>query len=142
VAESRISRSRFVCTNCGSIFGADVIAAKNILKQGISPTGGLPGMAPESSQTTDRKQERDTRKDGSAALRAERSHSVRWKWRRFSRSTQAIARSAVLLSALPYNVTRTENPARVLSRMIWMPPIVSHPGHWRTSSRHIFLSTP
>jgi putative transposase len=40
---SRISRSRFVCTNCGIIFDAD--AAKNILKLGISPTGGLPGMA-------------------------------------------------------------------------------------------------
>ncbi|MBN8990568.1 MAG: transposase [Rhizobiales bacterium] len=42
-AASRISRSRFVSTNCGSIFDADVNAAKNILKLGISPTGGLPG---------------------------------------------------------------------------------------------------
>lgn len=36
-AASRISRSRFVCTNCGSIFDADVTTAKNILKLGISP---------------------------------------------------------------------------------------------------------
>lgn len=35
-AASRISRSRFVCTNCGIIFDADVNAAKNILKLGIS----------------------------------------------------------------------------------------------------------
>jgi putative transposase len=67
-AASRISRSRFVCTNCGSIFDADVNAAKNILKLGISPTGGLPGMACESSQTTGRKQEQDARKGGSSAL--------------------------------------------------------------------------
>jgi putative transposase len=67
-AESRISRSRFVCTSCGSIFDADVNAAKNILKLGISPTGGLPGMACESSQSTGRKQEKDVREDGSSAL--------------------------------------------------------------------------
>jgi putative transposase len=67
-AASRISRSRFICTNCGSIFDADVNAAKNILKLGISPTGGLPGMACGSSQTTGRKQEEDVRKDGSSAL--------------------------------------------------------------------------
>jgi putative transposase len=67
-AESRISRSRFVCTNCGSIFDADVNAAKNILKLGISPTGGLPGMACESSRSVGRKQEEDTRKGGSSAL--------------------------------------------------------------------------
>ena len=67
-AASRISRSRFVCTNCGSIFDADVNAAKNILKLGISPTGGLPGMACESSRTTGRKQEKDARKGGSSAL--------------------------------------------------------------------------
>ena len=67
-AASRISRSRFVCTNCGSIFDADVNAARNILKLGISPTGGLPGMACESSLTTGRKQEEDARKDGSSAL--------------------------------------------------------------------------
>jgi putative transposase len=65
---SRISRSRFVCTNCGSIFDADVNAAKNILKLGISPTGGLPGMACESSRTTGRKQEEDAREGGSSAL--------------------------------------------------------------------------
>jgi putative transposase len=67
-AASRISRSRFVCTNCGSIFDADVNAAKNILKLGISPTGGLPGMACESSQTTGRKQEEDAREGGSSTL--------------------------------------------------------------------------
>jgi putative transposase len=67
-AESRISRSRFVCTNCGSVFDADVNAAKNILKLGINPTGGLPGMACESSQATGRKQEEDARKGGSSAL--------------------------------------------------------------------------
>ena len=42
-AASRIGRSRFVCTNCGSIFDADVNAAKNILKLGISPTGVTSG---------------------------------------------------------------------------------------------------
>jgi putative transposase len=67
-AASRISRSRFVCTSCGSIFDADVNAAKNILKLGISPTGGLPGMACESSRTTGRKQEEDDRESGSSAL--------------------------------------------------------------------------
>jgi putative transposase len=67
-AASRISRSRFVCTGCGSMFDADVNAAKNILKLGIGPTGGLPGMACESSQTTGRKQEEDTREGGSSAL--------------------------------------------------------------------------
>jgi len=44
-AASRISRSRFVCTSCGIIFDAYVNAAKNILKLGIRPTGGLAGMA-------------------------------------------------------------------------------------------------
>jgi putative transposase len=67
-AASRISRSRFVCTNCGSIFDADVNAAKNILSLGISPTGGLPGMACESSPTTGRSQEKDAREGGSSAL--------------------------------------------------------------------------
>src|SRR5258706_11089652 len=54
-----VQQSRLVCTNCGSIFDADVNAAKNILKLGISPTGGLPGMACESSQTTGGKQEEE-----------------------------------------------------------------------------------
>jgi putative transposase len=67
-AASRISRSRFVCTNCGSIFDADVNAAKIILKLGISQTGGLPGMACESSQSIGRKQEEDARKGRSSAL--------------------------------------------------------------------------
>ena len=74
-AASRISRSRFVCTNCGSIFDADVNAAKNILKLGISPTGGLPGMACELSRTTGRKQEEDAREGAEARpFRAESSH--------------------------------------------------------------------
>jgi putative transposase len=67
-AASRISRSVFVCTNCGSIFDADVNAAKNILRLGISPTGGLPEMACESSQTSGRKQEEDARESESLAL--------------------------------------------------------------------------
>src|SRR5258708_22008123 len=46
---SRISRSRFVCTNYGSFFDTDIDAAKNIVAIGISPTGGLPEMACESS---------------------------------------------------------------------------------------------
>jgi putative transposase len=71
---SRISRSRFVCTNCGSIFDADVNAAKNILKLGISPTGGLPGMACESSRTTGRKQEEDAARAEARPFRAESSH--------------------------------------------------------------------
>ena len=68
------SAARALCTNCGSIFDADVNAAKNILKLGISPTGGLPGMACESSQTIGRKQEEDARESGSSAFRAESSH--------------------------------------------------------------------
>jgi len=67
-AASRISRSRFVCNNCGSISDGDVNAAKNILKLGISPTVGLPGMACESSRTIGRKQEEDDRKGRSSAL--------------------------------------------------------------------------
>jgi hypothetical protein len=43
-------------------------AAKNILKPGISPTGGLPGIAFGSSQTTGRKQEEDARKSGSSTF--------------------------------------------------------------------------
>jgi transposase len=50
-AASRIGRTRFACTNCGS-FDADVNAASNVPKLGINPTGGLPGMASESSQAT------------------------------------------------------------------------------------------
>jgi hypothetical protein len=51
-----------------SIFDADVNAAKNILKLGISPAGGLPEVACQSSRTTGRKQEEDARKGGSPAL--------------------------------------------------------------------------
>ncbi|MBR0898859.1 transposase [Bradyrhizobium tropiciagri] len=61
-AASRISRSHFVCTSCGRMFDADVNAAKNILAIGISPTGGLPGMACESSRTACRKQEQNARR--------------------------------------------------------------------------------
>jgi hypothetical protein len=39
-----------------------------ILAIGISPTGGLPGMACESSRTAGRKQEEDVRESGSSAL--------------------------------------------------------------------------
>jgi putative transposase len=66
-ATSRISRSRFVCTNCGTMFDADVNAARNILAICIGPTGGLPGLACESSRTTGRKQEEDAREGGSSA---------------------------------------------------------------------------
>ncbi|MBR0899141.1 transposase [Bradyrhizobium tropiciagri] len=68
------SRSRFVCTSCGTMFDADVNAAKNILSIGITPTGGPSGMACESSRTAGRKQEEDAREGGSSAFRAESSH--------------------------------------------------------------------
>jgi putative transposase len=67
-AASRISRSHFVCTNCGLMFDADINAAQNILAIDTSPTGGLPGMACESSRTAGRKQEEDGRESGSSAL--------------------------------------------------------------------------
>jgi transposase len=50
------------------MFDADVNAAKNILAIGIGPTGGLPGMACESSRTTGRRQEKDIREGGGSAL--------------------------------------------------------------------------
>ena len=56
-AASRISRSQFVCTGCGTIADADVNAAQNILRRGLDPTGGLPGMACGSSRAGGRKQE-------------------------------------------------------------------------------------
>jgi putative transposase len=56
-AASRISRSQFVCTSCGIIEDADVNAAQNILRRGICPTGGHPGMACGSSRAGGRKQE-------------------------------------------------------------------------------------
>ncbi|MBR0687754.1 transposase [Bradyrhizobium manausense] len=61
-AASCISRSRFVCTNCGRMFDADVNAAKNILAIGINSTGGLP------SRTAGRKQEQNACEGGSSAL--------------------------------------------------------------------------
>jgi hypothetical protein len=65
------------------------------------------------------------------------------KVRRFSRSTQVIARSASLSSAFPYNVTRTERPpGLVFVRIIWMPPMVSQPGHCLTAARHSLRSAP
>jgi putative transposase len=67
-ASSRISRSQFVCTNCGAMADADINAAQNILARGISPTGGLPGMACESSRASDRKQETLARKGRSSAF--------------------------------------------------------------------------
>ncbi|MGY3494389.1 RNA-guided endonuclease InsQ/TnpB family protein [Bradyrhizobium sp. USDA 4502] len=66
-AASRISRSHFVCTNCGAMSDADINAARNILALGINSTGGPPGMACESSRTTGRKQEEDAREGGSSA---------------------------------------------------------------------------
>lgn len=56
-AASRLTRAQFVCTGCGTIADADVNAARNVLRRGINPTGGLPGMACESSRTSGRKQE-------------------------------------------------------------------------------------
>lgn len=67
-AEARITRARYVCSACGGDFDADVNAARNILARGINSTGGLPGMACGSSQTTGRKQEEDTREGRSSAL--------------------------------------------------------------------------
>ena len=67
-AASRISRSRFVCTSCGVISDADVNAARNILRRGLEPTGGLPGMACGSSRLVGRKQETLARKGGSSVL--------------------------------------------------------------------------
>jgi putative transposase len=67
-AASRISRSKFVCTSCGVISDADVNAARNILRRGLEPTGGLPGMACESSRTSGRKQEGDAREGRSSVL--------------------------------------------------------------------------
>ncbi|MBR0687872.1 transposase, partial [Bradyrhizobium manausense] len=72
-AASRISRSHFVCTSCGRMFDADVNAAKNILAIGISPTGGFPGMACESSRTP-AKQEQTPAKADARLFRAESSH--------------------------------------------------------------------
>lgn len=43
---SRINRSNFVRTGCGSIFDAHVNAAKNILRLGANPTGRLSGDGP------------------------------------------------------------------------------------------------
>jgi putative transposase len=65
---SRISRSQFVCTSCGVIADADVNAAQNILRRGLNPTGGPPGMACRSSHTSGRKQERQPATAGSSAL--------------------------------------------------------------------------
>ena len=67
-AASRISRSQFVCTNCGRMADADVNAAQNILARGVNPTGGHPGMACESSRGGGRKQETLARKGRSSAL--------------------------------------------------------------------------
>lgn len=60
-------------TACGSIFDADVNAAKNILNLGISPTGGLLWMARESSRTTGRKQRKDLECGSSAFQGREQS---------------------------------------------------------------------
>jgi hypothetical protein len=66
--ESRIIRDCFVCTDCHKTLDADVNAARNILAFGTSATGGHPGMACESSQTTGRKQEEDAREGRSSSL--------------------------------------------------------------------------
>jgi putative transposase len=67
-AASRASQSQFVCRGCGGIADADVNAAKNILRRGLGPTGGRPGMACGSSRTAGRKQETRSRKGRSSAL--------------------------------------------------------------------------
>jgi putative transposase len=67
-AASRISRSKFVCTSCGVISDADVNAARNILRRGLEPTGGLPGMACGSSRNSGRKQEEGAREGRSSVL--------------------------------------------------------------------------
>ncbi len=67
-AASRVSQSQFICRCCGSIADADVNAARNILRRGLGPTGGLPGMACGSSRTAGRKQEDRSRKGRSSAL--------------------------------------------------------------------------
>jgi hypothetical protein len=48
---------------------------KNILQLGISPTGGLPAMACESSQTTGGKQEEAPPRAEARPVRAESSHN-------------------------------------------------------------------
>ncbi|BCB21970.1 RNA-guided endonuclease TnpB family protein [Bosea sp. ANAM02] len=67
-AKSRISRSQFVCTNCGLIENADVNAARSILARGLGSTGGLPGMACGSSRAGGRNQELTPAKARSSVL--------------------------------------------------------------------------
>ena len=67
-AKSRISRSQFVCTNCGLIENADVNAARSILARGFGSTGGRPGMACGSSRAGGRKQEITPAKARSSVL--------------------------------------------------------------------------
>jgi hypothetical protein len=64
----------FVCTACGSIFDADVNAAKNILKLGISPTGGLAGMACESARILAGSRKETLARAEARPFRAESSH--------------------------------------------------------------------
>jgi putative transposase len=58
--ESRIDRDRFECVGCGHVACADHNASLNILYLGRKArTGGLPGLACESSLAGGRKQEED-----------------------------------------------------------------------------------
>lgn len=54
--------------NCGLIENADVNAARAILARGLGLTGGLPGMACESSRAGGRKQELKPAKARSSVL--------------------------------------------------------------------------
>jgi len=62
-AENR-KAEKFVCLKCGHAEHADLNAPKVILRRGLKliPTGGLPGMACESSRKSGRKQEEKPRK--------------------------------------------------------------------------------
>jgi hypothetical protein len=74
-AASRISRSRFVCTNCGSLFDADINAARNMLAIGV--TGGFPGLARDRAGLPAGSRKRRPRRRTLGPFRAESSHLER-----------------------------------------------------------------